>query len=169
MAAQPSRPSRSRGAFTSPAAKRNAKTLRKRLTSAEALLWSELRGYRKSGAHFRRQVPIGRYVADFACHRNKLIVEIDGVSHTYDATIARDAERDCFLNARGYRVLRFTNEDVLRSCGEVIDHILVFTHQERSERAKPREGAPPPSRGRWQPKADGGGASEGSKPSEARP
>ena len=159
----PSRPSEQRstgpalptGSGPSVAAKRNAKTLRRRMTDAEVLLWSELKDHRKDGAHFRRQVPVGRYVVDFACHRNRLIVEIDGPSHTHDDAIARDVERTAFLKAAGYRVLRFTNDDVYRTCRAVIDTILAYTHQER---IAGRDGVPPPRRGRWRAKRDGGGA-----------
>ena len=132
------------------------------MTDAEVLLWSELKGRQRGGAHFRRQAPIGRYVADFACHRNRLVVELDGMSHMTDSAVARDAERTAFLEAAGYRVLRFTNEDVFRTRGEVIDHILAYTHQEILE---PRGPVPPPPRGRWRAKRDGGG---GAMPPSAR-
>ena len=114
------------------------------MPDAEVPLWSELKPYRKMGAHFRRQVAIGNYVVDFACHRNRLIVEIDGLSHTTDDAIAKDAERQRELERCGYSVLRFTNEDVFTDCGSVIETILAFTHQERPEatrrRSSPLEG-----------------------------
>ena len=130
------------------------------MTDAEVMLWSEPKGHRKDGAHFRRQVPIGRYVADFACHRNRLIIEIDGSTHTTDEAIARDARRTAFLEGCGYRVLRFTNDDVYRTCRAVIDAILAQTHQERPERGRSDRGTAtdmrvvlPPPRGRWRGEA----------------
>ena len=142
------------------------------MTDAEVLLWSELKEHRKDGAHFRRQVPIGRYVVDFACHRNRLIVEIDGPSHTQDDAIRRDAERTAFLNAAGYTVLRFTNEDVYRTCRAVIDAILAHLHQEPPDDrrcTKRREGVPPPPRGRWRAQRDGGGAPRLPNATDSRP
>ena len=74
------------------------------MTQAEEKLWCELRERRLDRIKFRRQVPIGRYVADFACLAAMLIVEIDGSQH---AESARDQSRDAELKSRGFRVLRF--------------------------------------------------------------
>ena len=126
------------------------------MVSAEVLLWSELKPYRKAGARIRRQVPIGDYVVDLACHQNRLVIEIDGPSHTTTPSAKlSDDRRDRVLNALGYRVLRFTNEDVFNDCAAVIETILANTNQERLANAR---GAPPPSRGRWPAKPDGGWA-----------
>jgi very-short-patch-repair endonuclease len=83
-----------------------ARRLRREMTDAERRLWAMLRGSQLEGAKFRRQVPIGRYIADFACFKSKLIVELDGSQH---ADSAYDAERDAWLEAQGFRVLRFWN------------------------------------------------------------
>lgn len=88
-----------------------AKSMRSEQTPAEAKLWSILRGKRLQGFKFARQVVIGRYIADFVARTHKLVVEIDGHQHGY--TIERDAARTAFLEREGYRVLRFTNSDVL--------------------------------------------------------
>lgn len=80
-------------------------------------MWTSLRGLKAIGLHFRRQVPIGPYYADFACHHPKLVIEIDGRTHT-DA--AYDARRDTFMKGEGYRVLRFGNDDVLRELDGVM-------------------------------------------------
>ena len=112
------------------------------MPDAEILLWGELKPYRKAGAHFRRQVAIGDYVVDFACHRNRLIVEIDGPSHTTDDAIARDAMRQHELERCGYRVLRFTNEDIFTDCSSVVETILAFTRQERLETTRRRSSPP---------------------------
>jgi very-short-patch-repair endonuclease len=91
-----------------------ARTLRKHPTDAEHSLWIALREFKQAGLHFRKQAPIGPYVADFACHRAKLIVELDGDQHGEDRNVAYDAKRSAFLNSLGYRVLRFANWEVLR-------------------------------------------------------
>lgn len=95
--------------------------LRQDQTPAEARLWAHLRNRRLDGCKFRRQLPIGRYIADFACKELKLVVEVDGSQHTESAY---DAERDAWLNAHGWRVLRFWNNDVLSETGGALDTIV---------------------------------------------
>src|SRR5919202_396192 len=87
-----------------------ARTLRRQQTSSEELLWQQLRGRRLDGFKFRRQVPIGRYVVDFLCLHAKLIVEVDGRQHGWEADY--DAERTRTLEGMGFVVLRVSNEDV---------------------------------------------------------
>ncbi|MGX5800899.1 endonuclease domain-containing protein [Bradyrhizobium sp. Arg314] len=85
-----------------------ARTLRREMTEAENKLWQELRDRRLDRIKFRRQVPIGKYIADFACLQARLIVELDGSQHAdSESDLARGAE----LKARGFRVLRFWNDD----------------------------------------------------------
>ncbi|HVW56432.1 MAG TPA: endonuclease domain-containing protein [Rhizobiaceae bacterium] len=98
----------------SAAAKANAPALRKRLTSAERQLWRELRALRSElgGTHFRRQVPIGPYIADFCCLGQRLIIEIDGEIHRQAKAVAYDRQRDDYLHNEGFRVLRFSNRDI---------------------------------------------------------
>jgi very-short-patch-repair endonuclease len=92
--------------------KTNAKTLRRTLTHAEALLWTILRSPPLDAWHFRRQVPFEPlYIADFASHAARLVVEADGPSH--DLTAAADATRTAWLATRGYRVVRFCNAEIL--------------------------------------------------------
>jgi very-short-patch-repair endonuclease len=108
----------------SPCAKKLAPHLRRNATEAEKELWWHLR--RKlplKGTHFRRQVPIGPYVADFCCHGHRLIVELDGGQHSEDANLARDERRDRYLRAHSYRVLRFWNAQVFTEIDIVIDTI----------------------------------------------
>ena len=81
------------------------------MTEAERRVWQILRSQQTEGYRFRRQVPIGRYVADFACHAARLIVEIDGGQH--DRLSPSEAEQSLFLHIEGYRVLRFWNNEVL--------------------------------------------------------
>ena len=88
-----------------------ARRLRANQTGAEIELWRELRKLETKGTHFRRQVPIGRYVADFACMASRLVIELDGSQHGEDPTKARDETRTRWLESEGYRVLRFWNND----------------------------------------------------------
>src|SRR5437868_14241040 len=83
-----------------------AKHLRRRMTNAEIILWSRLRHDAVLGRRFRRQHPVGPYVADFACVPAGLIVEVDGGTHSTDAEIKHDARREKYLRARGWRVFR---------------------------------------------------------------
>jgi very-short-patch-repair endonuclease len=94
-----------------------AKALRRRAPLAERKLWVVLRDRRLADLKFRRQVPIGAYVADFVCHRHRLIVEADGPFHDDDTA------RDNWLEARGYKVLRFKNA-VIDQPDVVVDAIL---------------------------------------------
>jgi very-short-patch-repair endonuclease len=77
------------------------------------VLWQRLRHLDVAGSHFRRQATIGPYFADFACHAARLVIEIDGGQHNEAAGLARDAKRTAELESRGYRVLRFWNNEVL--------------------------------------------------------
>jgi len=88
---------------------RRARELRSAMTDAERALWQALRR-RRLGARFRRQVPLGPYIVDFACLEQKLAVEVDGGQH---AESEYDAGRDAWLRAHGFRVLRFWNNEVL--------------------------------------------------------
>ncbi|TPI46134.1 endonuclease domain-containing protein [Mesorhizobium sp. B2-9-1] len=107
-------------------AKRNfARSMRREPTEAEERLWQELCGRRLDNIKFKRQVPMGRYVADFVCPAAKLIVEIDGSQH---AESRHDQERDTELKARGFRVLRFWNDDVLKELGAVCDTIIAYVN-----------------------------------------
>jgi very-short-patch-repair endonuclease len=105
-------------------ARRFAKRLRARLTEAEAILWSRLRKREQPGALFRRQHPIGPYIADFACLAARVVVEIDGATHGSEAELEHDARRDAFMAAEGWLVMRFSNDDVRRSLGQIMDAIL---------------------------------------------
>jgi len=76
-------------------------------------MWRLLHPFRQQGWHFRRQVQIGKYYADSACHHARLVIEVDGDTHGADVAVKYDAARDRYLNWRGYRVLRFSNADVM--------------------------------------------------------
>ena len=88
----------------------HAKSLRKDTTPAERRLWAGVRNRQCGGLKFRRQVPIGQFIADFYCASERLVVELDGVSHIDSVT---DGPRDVWMEAQGLRVLRFSNGDVL--------------------------------------------------------
>jgi very-short-patch-repair endonuclease len=97
--------------------------LRAEGTEAEAALWHLLRNRKLIGCKFRRQVPVGRYVADFYCHERKLIVELDGGVHSDPDQQLHDQNRDIFLLSLGLRILRFSNEDALGGPEKVLDQI----------------------------------------------
>ena len=104
-------------------AKKNlARKLRSGMTRAEVVLWTRLRR-QQLGHRFRRQLPIGPYVADFACPAARLVVEVDGETHSTDAERAHDARRTAFLAGAGWRVLRFWNADVFENEDGVVDTI----------------------------------------------
>ncbi len=100
-----------------------ARALRRNMTDAERKLWAELRGHRFQGLAFRRQSPIGPFIVDFVCQRCRLIVEIDGGQHFEDAGQKHDMRRDTYFEARGYRVLRVSNLDVLTNREGVLETI----------------------------------------------
>jgi very-short-patch-repair endonuclease len=99
-----------------------ARTMRRNPTDAERKLWWHLR-YRLvlSDSHFRRQVHLGRFIVDFLSHQMKLVIELDGGQHARQ--IARDANRPKLLESKGYRVLRFWNNDVLQNIDGVLELI----------------------------------------------
>ena len=90
-----------------------AKNLRKNMTDAEMVLWGHLKAG-VNGCKIRRQHPIGQYIADFYCHKAKLVIELDGSIHNEIAVKENDQIRQKNLEALGYCVIRFTNEEVLK-------------------------------------------------------
>ncbi|MEI9888107.1 MAG: DUF559 domain-containing protein [Rhizomicrobium sp.] len=101
-----------------------AKTLRANATDAERRLWAVLREARRAGLHFRRQVPIDTYIVDFACHRAKVVVELDGSQHAASDAVAYDEKRTAFLERRGYRVIRFWNHEIFKERARVVATIV---------------------------------------------
>ncbi|MGV3491500.1 MAG: endonuclease domain-containing protein [Devosia sp.] len=101
-----------------------ARSLRRRMSPAEAVIWTHLRNEPFKPFHFRRQAPIGPYYADFASHAVKLVVEIDGSTHFEDAAVEYDARRDAFMRAQGFRLLRVTTLDVRTNLDGVLAAIL---------------------------------------------
>jgi very-short-patch-repair endonuclease len=100
-----------------------ARRLRANATNAETLLWRHLRRSPVLGTHFRRQVPIGRYVVDFACMAAHLVIEVDGSQHAEGPVAETDQVRTRWLESEGYRVLRFWNNDIAQNIEGVLEAI----------------------------------------------
>jgi very-short-patch-repair endonuclease len=100
-----------------------ARRLRANATGAEVRLWKMLRQLPASGTHFRRQVPIGPYVADFACLASRLVIEIDGSQHARGGRAARDETRSKWLEREGFKVIRFWNNDIVENRQAVLNSI----------------------------------------------
>ncbi len=118
-----------------------ARGLRRRQTDAERRLWARLRDRRLLGVKFARQAPIGPYVVDFCCREGKVIVELDGGQHA--ARVDYDAGRTAFLQAQGYRVLRFWDNEALRNTDGMLLRIaqaLSPSHTRPSPRPSPQRG-----------------------------
>ncbi|HXQ37110.1 MAG TPA: endonuclease domain-containing protein [Anaerolineales bacterium] len=99
-----------------------AKKLRRGMTPQEKILWKELRTNKLNGLHFRRQQVVYGYFADFYCHQHELIVELDGGIHELQKEY--DAEREAYLIALGFRIIRFTNEEVNNNLKGVLQKIV---------------------------------------------
>jgi very-short-patch-repair endonuclease len=110
------------------------------MTDAERKLWFALKDRRFAAFKFRRQVPVGRYIADFLCFELRLIVEVDGGQH---AESARDVERDDWFAQNEFRVVRFCNNDVLQNLEGVLTSLNTTPHLSSSLRPTP----PSPARG----------------------
>ncbi|MHC2466544.1 endonuclease domain-containing protein [Bradyrhizobium embrapense] len=104
-----------------------AKQLRQAMTRAETLLWRHLKANRMDGVGFRRQTPIKNYVVDFVCFSANLIIELDGDSHDFEERQKADERRDAFFISEGFRVLRFTNEQVTSNLEGVVEAIREAT------------------------------------------
>ena len=104
-----------------------ARHLRKNQTSAEDIFWNEVRNRRFLKLKFRRQVPISKYFADFVCESEKLVVELDDVSHA--DKMEYDLERTKILEDHGYRVIRFSNTEVYDDIDGVMESLVRFVGQ----------------------------------------
>jgi len=108
-----------------PRTRTRAKKLRTELTKAEAAMWNMLRDFRSRGARFRRETPIGPYIADFAWLSARIVVEVDGDSHETSNGRKHDLPRDFFLQSQGFTVLRFDNAQVI----DGPDHVFLTIEQ----------------------------------------
>jgi very-short-patch-repair endonuclease len=120
-----------------------ARSLRREMTTPERKLWRHLRDIQSGESHFRRQAPIGPYFADFACHKTRVVIEIDGETHTADTEITHDEARSRYFRSYGYRVLRFWNSDVMKN----IEGVMALIGQSLAEQPPPLT-PPHASRGR---------------------
>jgi very-short-patch-repair endonuclease len=108
----------------------NAQKLRANATEAEEFLWLALRENQLDGLKFRRQHPLSIYIADFYCHKLKLVIEIDRGYHQTKEQMILDAERTTAIEFQGLKVIRFTNEEVLLKLAEVLEKIKEFAKLE---------------------------------------
>ncbi len=131
-----------------------ARQLRNAATDAERRLWQYLRQKQLGGFRFRRQVPMAGYIADFVCPEMKLIVELDGGQHLQQ--IECDARRTKVLAARGYKLLRYWNDDALLRTGNVLEDILrnLLEVESNGKSTPPRPSPSPAAKGRGKSKGD---------------
>jgi very-short-patch-repair endonuclease len=122
-----------------------ARQLRRNMTDAERKLWFRLRRRQIDGHRFRRQVPVGGYIVDFACLAERLVVELDGGQHREEVNEARDAQRTRSLQAMGYRVLRFWNSSVLSETHVVLETIFSALASRRDADSTLPQPCPPPA------------------------
>ena len=101
-----------------------ARRLRRDATSAERRLWFRLRSRQLNGFKFVRQEAVGPYFVDFVCREERLVIEVDGATHSSEAEISRDATRSAFLMREGYRVLRFNNVEIFENMEGVLETVL---------------------------------------------
>lgn len=101
-----------------------AQFLRKNETKSEKILWEKLRNNQLKGLKFRRQHPIGLYIADFYCHKLKLIIEVDGEYHNLPEQIEKDKERTQILESNGLQLIRFTNNEIQKNLEKTVTEIL---------------------------------------------
>ena len=111
---------------------KRARHLRRNMTKAETKLWSLLRG-NNLGARFRRQVPLGPYVLDFACAKLKLAIELDGSQHFTQRGIQSDSKRERYLSECGFTTLRFTDRDVFTNTEGVLETIYRKVIEKKKE------------------------------------
>jgi very-short-patch-repair endonuclease len=108
-----------------------ARVLRSRPISAEARLWSRLRNRQLGGHKFVRQMLIDPYFVGFVCREHKVIVEVDGGTHSTDAELARDERRTLHFSRLGYRVFRISNDAVYNNIDDALDALLAFIEAPR--------------------------------------
>lgn len=107
------------------------------MTDAELKFWNAVRAHRLMGLGFRRQFPIAGYIVDFVCPAQKLIVEIDGSQHADETKASYDAVRTARLEADGWTVLRFWNDDVMRDIDNVCLHIVTIAGHAKPDNPMP--------------------------------
>jgi very-short-patch-repair endonuclease len=118
-----------------------ARQLRKNLTDAERRLWSRLRVEQIAGCKFRRQAPIGRFIVDFVCYQENLIVELDGGQHAIRTR--EDDERTAWLNSQGFQVVRFWNNLIFEDLDAVLESIALVLRPTPHPNPPPQGGRGP--------------------------
>ena len=111
---------------------RNARVFRNNMTRAEIILWSRLRERKINGYKFRRQQPILDYIVDFYCPELKLIIEADGEIHSLNENSEYDRKRDNILKINGYRIIRFTNLEIVTELDSTINKIILYINENLS-------------------------------------
>ncbi len=141
-----------------------ARRLRLNATNAETTLWRHLKKLGTEGTHFRRQVPLGPYVADFACMTARVVIEVDGSQHGDELNKSRDEVRTRWLESEGYRVIRFWNNDIVQNAEGVLDVIYAALYGSRDIEPRPlkherhtRQDHPTPARSARRPSPSRGG------------
>lgn len=127
-----------------------AQRLRQNLTPHEIMLWRHLKRIPVCGTHFRKQVPIGPYVADFACLSAKLVIEADGSQHSLSSGLRHDETRTRWMKNQGYTVLRFWNNQIAENLESVLETIQAhLKHFSETDLTPPRHAphADPPPQG----------------------
>ena len=109
-------------------ANERARQLRRDRTEAERRLWKRLRELKQVGFKFRQQVPIDHFIVDFACLSERLIIEVDGGTHSTDREVARDVRRERYLKDQGFRIVRVWNSNVGQNLEGVMDTIVAALH-----------------------------------------
>ena len=126
-----------------------SRELRNNATEAERKLWQHISGRKLGGTRFNRQFPIGQFICDFVSREKRIVIELDGGQHSQ--AIAYDERRTRFLNAQGYRVIRFWNSEVLDNIEGVLTRIMqVLDNTPSPSPSRKREGS------LWSPRARGG-------------
>jgi very-short-patch-repair endonuclease len=122
-----------------------ARSLRRRMTDAERLLWRHLRNQELGGWKFRRQYPVGPFIVDFICVEKNVVIEVDGGQHAENE--APDLQRSAYLNKMGYRVLRFWNNEVLQETDAVLEAIFAILANDKHNSHSPQPSPPLGERG----------------------
>ena len=112
--------------FNKQSEKSKRQILRKDMPRAEVLLWMRLKGKQLGGLKFRRQYSVGKYVVDFYCAFEHLVIEVDGETHLGETAEAYDRERQRIIEQLGLRVIRVWNTDVYQNIDGVLEHILAY-------------------------------------------
>jgi very-short-patch-repair endonuclease len=109
-----------------PQTRQHAKAMRRKMTRAETILWTRLKGRQLHGFQFRRQLVIGPYIADFACEQRRLVIEVDGATHSTPVERVHDEVRRRFIEGQGWVIRRFWNGDIYENEDGVVASILDY-------------------------------------------